>query len=237
MNMPSLPRLVAYACWMGAVAMFFFPPELLSDVPGQVLAALPFLVGLLVYIENPPPGAGVGKAAGSLGNGLKFVSPPGKGTEQAKLCAPPPLSADGMPLPGHVYIIVFFSTSRATLKAAAKVDAIARRLSAAGVRAHIHTLLVSRDAFQSLENVSKHWKDRATPIAHDASQEASANYISAHRAWAQPHAFVVDKQGTIAWHGQINRKELLTVVADLLRDEMQKLPTEPSRSKQVKKES
>jgi hypothetical protein len=219
---PTLARLAAYACGLVTVGMLFFLPpkiELLPGAPSRVLAVFPFFVGLLLYIENPPPGAGVGKAAGSLGKRLSCVSPSGAEatSEQAKHCAPPPLSADGTPLQGHAYLIVFFSTSRAVLKAAAKTDAIARRITAAGARGRIHPLLVSRDPLPALEAVSKHWKDRVTPIAHDASQEASANYITAHKAWAQPHAFVVGTQGTVVWHGQINRKELTTHIGDLLR--------------------
>ena len=70
--------------------------------------------------------------------------------------------------------------------------------------------------FDELQQVSRHWKDRVTPIAHDASESATINYITAHKAWTQPHAFVVDEQGAIVWHGQINRKELTQHVASVL---------------------
>lgn len=218
----TVPMLAIYSCTVLTITLLFIasPDDemwVARGISPRVLAVLPFLFACLVFVEHPPPGAGIGKLAAPLGTGLKYV-PPAKNAnpEEIKRLAAPPLGNKGELLKGHAYLIVFFRASGSTLKAAAKADAIARRITAAGARALFHPLLVSRDPFDELQQVSKHWKDRATPIAHDASESASINYITAHKAWTQPHAFVVDEQGVIVWHGQINRKELTQHVASVL---------------------
>jgi hypothetical protein len=196
------------ACALCSLALLLLAPEG-EGVWMRGLAIVPLLIALLVFIENPAPGEGVGKAAAPL-PGLNFI-----GTK--KDIAPTPLGDGGALLIGHAYIIVFFNTRRACLRAAVKADKVARMLKAAGCADWFHTLLVSRDDAEALEHASNHWRDRATPLAHDASEAASANYISAHRAWAQPHAFIVDRRGMIMWHGQINRKGLQDTIALMLR--------------------
>ena len=130
----------------------------------------------------------------------------------------PPLGPGGVLLKGHCYLIVFFNCGKNVLKAALKADAITKRVRGAGAGSWFHPLLVSREAIEKLENVSKHWKDRATPMAHDADHVASIRYITEHRAYVQPHAFLVDRAGIICWHGHINRPELPAECARLLRE-------------------
>ena len=209
---------------LAAAMLLKLVPSPDPNIPSTLLAVIPFLLAAWIYVENPGPGDGVGKAAGAL-PGLRFVHADAAkkrgaaaraAAADANALAPPPLDEGGAPLRGHAYLLVFFSTQRAVLKAAARVDAVSRRLHAAGASNWFHCMLVSRDDLEDLEAVAKHWPARSTPIAHDATQQASANYISAHRAWAQPHAFLVGSDGIISWHGQINRKALGSECARVL---------------------
>lgn len=190
------------------------------------LALMVLAVVLLIFIDNPGPGAGVGKPAAAL-PGLRLVASCDKSPQL------PPLSAKGMPLQGHAYLIVFFNTRRACLRAAVKADAFSRMLQGAGATSWFHTVLVSRDGLDELEAATRHWPKRATAVAHDVTQQASADYISVHRAYAQPHAFLIDQSGIIAWHGQINRPALREQCAMLLSARLQHQGMPASRTDKI----
>lgn len=200
---------VAAACCVLATVMYAY-----AEGNSRKLAIAPVLYALYLLLEHPGPGAGVGKPAGAL-PALRFIV----AKRSSSTPAPPPLGDGGAPLAGHFYLVVFFDTRRACLKAALRVDIIARKLHAAEADKWFHTLLVSRDDLDALAAASKHWPEpRLTPMAHDTTEMASANYISEHRAYAQPHAFLIDDGGVIRWHGQINRKQLPSEVANVLRE-------------------
>ena len=46
-------------------------------------------------------------------------------------------------------------------------------------------------------------------MATDTTGVAWERYMRKHSCWALPHVFVVDRTGTILWHGQSNRRGLL----------------------------
>ena len=209
-------RVVVWSCVALSLYLFFFAPPN-PELNPRLLAIGPLLFSIYVLAEYPGPGDGVGKQAAALG-GLKYVEKADKHAKKPKAAlAPPPLGEGGALLSGHAYLIVFFNTRRATLKAAVRADAIARRVRAAGASDWFHAVLISRDDVDELEAAAQHWPNRAVPIAQDATQAVSASYITAHRAWAQPHAFLVGRDGRIVWHGQINRKALTNECARMLR--------------------
>ena len=214
---------VQAALYAASVYLYFAELELEGQPIPWALAVIPLFLGLYVFIQYPGPGEGVGKQAGTL-PALKLVVAKQATTakekrkqanEESKELPLPPLGKDGAPLAGHAYLIVFFNTSRACLKSALRVDQITRRLPSKW----FHSLLVSRDDVEALEHAVSRWKGRATPVAHDATEAASVNYIAEHRAFAFPHAFLIGKDGIIVWHGQINRPEVGRECAAMIRRE------------------
>ena len=193
-----------------AIYVLLYAPE---DLRGT--AGIPLLLAIWIFIQYPPPGDGVGQKAGAL-PGLKFLgtdkkTPLGEATGKKTV----PLDAANMPLAGHAYLIVFFSSRRAVLKALrTRCDGMVRVLP---TEEWFHAVYVSReDDLEALANVAKYWPNRPAALAHDQSELASANYISRWRAYAQPHAFLVGVDGLIVWHGQVNRSGLTEGVRHIL---------------------
>ena len=202
--------------------MFIWPEQLAQlvgalDVPVRALSAFPFMLALLVYIEHPAPGRGVGKAAGALPK-LKWLT--------AETPKPAILGAQGTLLKEHAYLIVFYTTNSACLKALTKAEAIHRRLRVAA--AWFHVILVSASDAADVEAFAKRWASMAkprsgikasdlAPMVHDATAAAYENYMTAHACYVVPQAFVVDTAGVITWHGQINRPQCAKAVAAVVK--------------------
>ena len=241
-----LEALSAIAC----LVLFFVQPhaEVLAGVTHRLLSVFPFFFACYLHLEYPPPGNGVGKAAGPLpklqqvvaaGSTSKSKSAAAKegkdakdGSKAAKPQPPqlPPLGKDGALLAGHAYVITFFNTSPACLKPLIKVDKLHRNISAC--KDWLHLVLISHEEEAKLKGLLK--RLGGLPIAADPSGEATTNYLVEHSAYVAPHVFVVGLDGIILWHGQINRKELISTIADLIR---QKVSQDAAAIDAAKKES
>lgn len=194
-------------CAAASLWMFFIDPhyEVASGVTLRVLSGVPFLMGVWILVEFPPPGRGTGKQAGTLPD-LKSV-----GTGHPL----PPLGKGGALLEGHAYVIVFFNTTPRCVHALQRVDKIVKATSSSA--SWLHVVLVSHDALPKLENLAKRWPKRQAPMAHDAAGTATTNYVVEHGAWVVPHVFIVGTDGIITWHGQINRPQLGPACAAMVR--------------------
>ena len=54
-------------------------------------------------------------------------------------------------------------------------------------------------------------------MATDTTGVAWDRYMRKHSCWALPHVFVVDRTGTILWHGQSNRRGLVPSLKTIVR--------------------
>ena len=57
----------------------------------------------------------------------------------------------------------------------------------------------------------------AVLTATDTTEEVWRRYMHKHGCWALPHVFVVDRTGTILWHGQVNRRGLVPALKTVVR--------------------
>lgn len=220
------------------IYMLFFGDD---DVM-MAASCFPLFAVLLIHLQFPAPGNGVGKQAGAL-PGLKFFfgtakvkrkraprsTPPADATSVATKAEPiadkemlPPLGKGGELLPNHAYVVVFFSMTRGSVNALPKVDKLALQLAAAA-KSWFHVVLVTNVHASSTPEqiewfaINKRMEGLA-PVALDLSGEAYEQWMSAHNCWISPQAFVVDESGTIVWHGQSNRSALSNTCAKILKD-------------------
>ena len=183
------------------------------------------LFGFIYFrLEHPPPGAGVGAVAGALPSlemlpqAKKTAKKQRTGKTEAVAALPPPvLGADGALERGRAYVVIFFNPSPGCVKALPKVEAMARRIHAAA-GSWFHTVLVSASSRAELDGFNERWAGRMVPMAHDATAAAYEAYIERFGVLIVPHAFVIDRSGTILWHGQSNRRELSSSVVSLIKE-------------------
>ena len=175
----------------------------------RYLAVLPALVALLLFMEYPAPGHGVGLPAAPLG-GLELL--------QGDL---PLEKKDGALLLGHVYIVVWFKNDKGGRRGMRPVETVHRKL---GSHAKVHLLAVPLMAKDAATAFVAQWKRTLTlPIAHDPAGTATASYVTAHGQSSpflpsvMPLAFVVGPDGVIRWQGHPNRKAFAASALDTVR--------------------
>ena len=208
-------------CWCTAAMVFFQQ----TDFP-RAIAILPLLMAVLIRVEYPPPGRGVGAVAEAV-PGLTFEE------DHAKHAAGL-FDKDGGLLRGHAYVLTFLRRTPASLK---QMPRMARLSSGCEkVRATLHFVAVfagdddaggpqaaakkgqRKEGRQALTKEAA-GKD-ATPgvlMATDTTGAAWDRYMRKHSCWALPHVFVVDRTGTILWHGQSNRRGLVPSLKTIVR--------------------
>ena len=114
-------------CWCTAAMVFFQQ----TDFP-RAMAILPLLMGVLIRVEYPPPGRGVGAAAEAV-PGLTFEE------DHAKHAAGL-FDKEGALLRGHAYVLTFLRRTPASLK---QMPRMARLSSGCEkVRATLHFVAV-----------------------------------------------------------------------------------------------
>ena len=180
------------------------------------LAALPMLVAIILYVQYPAPGRGVGKAAPPLG-AIKKVG-----------AIALPFSSAGALQPGHGYCIVFWMSSMP--QCLQRIESVCRVCAASSDL--LHFVMVSADEpselirFTSMKMRMKGQglKPLTLTFAADASGEAMDNYMHGFGERGVPHAFVVGTDGVITWHGHPNRPDLI----EHLRAVMVSLPEKPA---------
>lgn len=199
-------HLAAEAVCLASSAYLFFEKKEEGLAP---LAVTPLLMILIIYLENPPPGLGTGQPAEPL-PGLKFL----KLRCPEKQAGPPvQLGPGGALLPGHAYIFVFWRHTKSCIKTIPRVQTIANRVRAVP---KVHVALICRDDFDGLDSWVGRSRGLTAPVAHDTEAKAHANYMVKWDARVVPHAFVVDRRGTILFHGQVNRRGLLDAVKTIM---------------------
>ena len=208
-------------CWCTAAMVFFQQ----TDFP-RAMAILPLLMGVLIRVEYPPPGRGVGAAAEAV-PGLTFEE------DHAKHAAGL-FDKEGALLRGHAYVLTFLRRTPASLK---QMPRMARLSSGCEkVRATLHFVAVfagDDDAGgpQAAAKKGQRKEGRQAPTKEAAGKDATPGvlmatdttgvawerYMRKHSCWALPHVFVVDRTGTILWHGQSNRRGLVPSLKTIVR--------------------
>lgn len=190
-------------CWITALLVFLDH----TDLPAA-MAVIPAMLGVIIRIEYPPPGSGVGKPADAL-PGLRFED------EKQR----PALGADGALLPGHAYVLTFLRKTPGALKHMPRMHRLAS--GCANVRKTVHFVAITPEEDGAAQargrKASKAGKATdalasALAPALDTTKAAWMNYMHKHGAMTMPHVFVVDGAGTILWHGQCNRRGLVPAI-------------------------
>ncbi len=164
-------RTVLFAEALCAFAAFYllFGPPIYSDTSLRPLACIPFLFGMLLYIEYPPPGKGVGKEAAAL--------PDMRPVPVSRADAQLPLGDGGSLLPGHGYVLIFYRNTAGCAKTLGRIEGLNKRARAlAGSK--VHVAIVSRDPFDELSRFARSCKDRlTTALVCDKEGGAFENYV------------------------------------------------------------
>ena len=208
-------------CWCTAAMVFLQQ----TDFPSAI-AILPLLMAVLIHVEYPPPGSGVGALAEAAPD-LTFEE------EHAKYGAEV-FDKEGGLLKGHAYVLTFLRKTPASLK---QMPRLARLSSGCEkVRSTVHFVAVfAGDDDAGAPQVASKKEQRkaarrddaklaagmdAAPVvlmATDTTGEVWKRYMRKHGCWALPHCFVVDRTGTILWHGQANRRGLVPSLKTIVR--------------------
>jgi hypothetical protein len=170
----------------------------------------PVLFAVCLQLQYPSPGKGVGQPAGAL-PGLQLLHPNGATSQKAV-----GLGKGGGLLGGHGYVVLFWRSNKACHKALPTLERMCRRCAPV---TKLHFVLVSRDSKADLQALVKKqpFNTLTLPVAHDASEQANANYMGAFGCITVPHAFVVGPDGVIIWHGNYARRALAHSVAALAK--------------------
>ena len=183
-----------------------------SDFPSlhPALAIIPAMLAILLRIEFPPPGKGVGKLAPPLPAKISCLL----GSK------PPPLAEKNLPLAGHGYVLVFWRNTSSCLKALKQVERVWLKCSESHLP--LHFILVCRDDREIVEEQAKAFSKsqragrRMVSIVHDADMQFTRSFLMAFSAVVLPHAFVIGSDGKIIWHGQTSRKPFVVAVGQVL---------------------
>eukprot|EP00965_Chrysotila_dentata_P252188 6210542-Pleurochrysis_carterae.AAC.2 len=200
-----MPRPAIRGQLLCAVAAALIAAGVVEELP-PAAAAIPLLFAAYLAFEYPPPGAGVGKPAPPLSN-TKLI---GEDTVQ--------LDNKGTLLPGHVYIVVFWRSSKQCIRALPRLERLWRRCAAVLPKKASMLLVADRGETEAgLAAFLKRWEGQITmSLLLDQAGEAEVEYIHRFDVLSLPHAFVVSPQGTIVWHGNANLKGLIQATEALL---------------------
>ena len=219
-KMLSLPSVGLLCCAATTTALLFEPGELTWH-----WAAVPVLVALTILVTCPGPGRGAGKPASSLSS-LRIVHPAG-----AKL----PMGKGCVPQKGRIYVICFYRNDRRCSAHLKPVELLWRKCTAE-VREHCSFVLVSRDPEEEALAFAKRFERVVTvPTAYDHEGVAAKEYMGRHRAIALPHAFVVDSDGIIRWHGHPRRAAFATAVQSVTARPQSAAPATPGKKRAPQK--
>jgi len=194
---------------LGQVCCLFAAAALYHGQYGHpAVCALPLLLLLLIIIEFPPPGRGIGQPAAPLGK-LKRIA----GTV--------PLGEGGVLEAGCAYTFIFWRGNRPGHKVLPKLERIWRHCEAAtsgAKKGGMKFVIVSDDPRKHLQQLSKKWEGQLTiPIAHDESGEASQAYVARYQVLVLPQVFVVGPEGNINWHGHTTNRGMTSAIAKVTK--------------------
>jgi hypothetical protein len=208
-------------CWCTAAMVFFQQ----TDFPSAI-AILPVLLAVLIHVEYPPAGSGVGTVAEAV-PGLTFE-------EEHAPHAAEVFDKQGGLLRGHAYVLTFLRKTPASLKQMPRLARLSSGCEAVRSTVHFVAVFAGDDdagAPQAASTKERRKEGRqaaikeaagkdAAPVvlmATDTTGEAWTGYMRKHGCWALPHVFVVDRTGTILWHGQANRRGLVPSLKTIVR--------------------
>ena len=189
-------------CW-GATVLILLQQH---DSLPRALAVMPLLLGMLIRMEYPPPGRGVSKPGEALS---ELVLDNEKRRSSM-------MGADGQLLRGHAYVLTFLRKTPAAMQHMPRMHRLAKGCEQ--VRSSVHFLAITPGDDDAAEQIKESKAGRAaskdTPVmaAVDSAGTAWQNYMRRHGARSLPHVFVVNSEGTITWHGQVNRRGLVPAI-------------------------
>lgn len=197
------PAVVAELCCCFAAAALYH-----GQYGHPAVCALPLLLLVVIMMEYPPPGRGVGQPAAPLAK-LKRIT----GTL--------PLGEGGVLEAGCAYTIIFWRGTRPGQKVLGKLERLWRHCEAATSDAKggsMKFVIVSDDPRKQLQQLAKKWETQLTiPIAHDESGEASKAYVTRHQVLVLPQVFVVGPEGHINWHGHATNRGMTPAIVNVTK--------------------
>ena len=194
-------------CWCTAAMVFMEQ----TDLP-RALASLPAMIAMLIRVEYPPPGRGVGTPAEALTPGVRF--------EDERHSAV--LGKKGELLRDHAYVLTFLRKNKQCLQVMPRIHRLAGGCDKMRSTVHFVALTPLDDEVVTVSRKAKGMpkgKDAVQAVlpAVDTTGDAWLGYINKHSCWALPHVFVVDRKGTIIWHGQANRRGLVPAIKTIVK--------------------
>ena len=187
--MGSLARLFQLLCLAAALVV----GAGLAEGAPRALAALPLLLGLLSFLENPAPSAAVGKEAAPLG--------PVEWIEGKAACGP-----SGALKRGHVYLLAYWRLSPPCQRALPALERAWRRCQAALPVGRVHCVLVASGDVtkEALRAFAQRWGGQLTmSLAHDVTGAAFTGMYR-HGVPTLPHAVLVGEDGVVCHAGNAN---------------------------------
>ena len=173
-----------------------------NDSLPRAMAVVPLMLGVLIRMEYPPPGRGVGKRGEALPEIVLDDE-----TQRSSI-----MGTEGQLLRGHAYVLTFLRKTPAALQHMPRMHRLAKGCLAVRSSVHFLAIVPEDDSGADIrESKAGRAASKDTPVmaAVDKAGTGWQNYMRKHGAMSLPHTFVVNSEGVIMWHGQINRRGLV----------------------------